>query len=140
MIAESVIHAEVARQTDPDKLHELELHLKRVIGEVRAAVEDWPAMRSQALDAASGLRSASTAGERGRGGGGRVHRVAEAHNFTFLGYRDYDEDGSEARPRHPARADGGRGHRPLDGPGPADADEGELALDGCVRRTSTTWA
>src|SRR5829696_9838207 len=58
VIAESVIHAEVARQTDPAKLHELELHLERVIGEVRSAVEDWPAMRSQALDVAAELRSA----------------------------------------------------------------------------------
>src|ERR671921_783142 len=58
VIAESVIHAEVARQTDPAKLHELELHLERVIAEVRAAVEDWGAMRSEALDAAAELRSA----------------------------------------------------------------------------------
>src|SRR5215210_4111270 len=56
VIAESVIHAEVARQTDPDKLRELEGHLRRVIGEVRAAVEDWHEMRSQALDAAGELR------------------------------------------------------------------------------------
>ncbi len=30
VLAESVIHAEVARQTDPEKLHELELHLERL--------------------------------------------------------------------------------------------------------------
>src|SRR5215213_961328 len=46
VIAESVIHAEVARQTDPEKLHELEQHLRRVIGEVRSAIEDWRAMRA----------------------------------------------------------------------------------------------
>ena len=59
VIAESVIHAEVARQTDPAKLRELELHLERVIGEVRSAVEDWPAMRSRALDVAAELRNGS---------------------------------------------------------------------------------
>src|SRR5215210_6599560 len=36
-IRESVIHAEVARQTDPDRLRELEQHLQRVIAEVRCA-------------------------------------------------------------------------------------------------------
>src|SRR5215208_4574507 len=46
VVAESVIHAEVARQTDPAKLQELEQHLERVIVEVRSAVEDWPAMRT----------------------------------------------------------------------------------------------
>ena len=46
-LAESVIHAEVARHTDPDELDRLELHLERVIGEVRAAVSDWPAMRKR---------------------------------------------------------------------------------------------
>ncbi|HEX5896370.1 MAG TPA: hypothetical protein VFY47_08585, partial [Thermoleophilaceae bacterium] len=94
VIAESVIHAEVARQTDPDKLHELELHLERVIGEVRAAVEDWPEMRSQALDVARELRSGSSPAD-----GEEVEEAAaflewlEDHNFTFLGYREYDESG-----------------------------------------------
>ena len=48
---ESVIHAEVDRQTDPAELDELAAATcVRVIGEVRAAVEDWPAMRSRALE------------------------------------------------------------------------------------------
>src|SRR5215218_7767856 len=38
-IGESVIHAEVARQSDTERLTELEGHLQRVIGEVRCAVE-----------------------------------------------------------------------------------------------------
>jgi glutamate dehydrogenase len=96
VIAESVIHAEVARQTDPAKLHELELHLERVIGEVRSAVEDWPAMRSQALDVASELRKGPSPAD-----SDDVEEAAaflewlEAHNFTFLGYREYDEHGPD---------------------------------------------
>ena len=76
VLAESVIHAEVARQTDPAKLRELELHLERVIGEVRAAVEDWPAMRSQALDVAAEIaalprrRRARTSRRRSRSSSG----------------------------------------------------------------------
>src|SRR5829696_8097754 len=97
VIAESVIHAEVARQTDSAKLHELELHLERVIDEVRSAVEDWPAMRTEALDAAAELRG----GPRPAGGEDVEEAAAflewlEAHNFTFLGYREYDEHGSDA--------------------------------------------
>src|SRR3954451_792180 len=46
---ESVIHAEVDRETDPAILDELTGHLLRVIGEVRAAVEDWQPMRGRAL-------------------------------------------------------------------------------------------
>ena len=65
-----------------------------MIGEVRAAVEDWPAMRSQALDAASELRSASPAASEDVEEAAFIEWL-EAHNFTFLGYRDYDEDGPE---------------------------------------------
>ena len=96
VLAESVIHAEVARQTDPEKLRELELHLERVIGEVRAAVEDWAAMRSQALDVAAELR-----GDPSPASSEDVEETVaflewlEAHNFTFLGYREYDADGPQ---------------------------------------------
>ena len=54
-LAESVIHAEVARQTDPAELEQLEGQLKRVIDEVRAAVTDWPEMRARALDVVAEL-------------------------------------------------------------------------------------
>src|SRR5215211_31100 len=52
---ESVIHAEVVRQTDPARLSELEEQVARVIGEVRAAVEDWQTMRTKALEIAAEL-------------------------------------------------------------------------------------
>jgi glutamate dehydrogenase len=90
-LAESVIHAEVARHTERSELKELEGHLERVIGEVRAAVGDWHAMRERALDLVSELGSDPPPLE--------ADEVAEAsafltwledHNFTFLGYREYD--------------------------------------------------
>jgi glutamate dehydrogenase len=88
--AESVIHAEVAHHTDPEDLKQLEAHLRRVIDEVRAAVEDWPAMRERALGLAEEL-------ERSRPplDPDDVLEVREFlawledHNFTFLGYREY---------------------------------------------------
>ncbi|HYN91413.1 MAG TPA: NAD-glutamate dehydrogenase, partial [Thermoleophilaceae bacterium] len=98
--AESVIHAEVARQTDPARLRELELHLERVIADVRSAVEDWPAMRSQALDVAEDLRRGPTPAEPDDVGEAAAFlEWLEAHNFTFLGYREYElrDDSSDLR-------------------------------------------
>jgi glutamate dehydrogenase len=100
-VAESVMHAEVARQTDPNELRQLERHLQRVIGEVRAAVEDWPAMRARALDIVAALGTDPPAID-----GSDVPEVRaflawlEDHNFTFLGARDYElarDDGGEPR-------------------------------------------
>jgi glutamate dehydrogenase len=85
-VGESVIHAEVARQANPDRLRELEQHLVRVIGEVRAAVEDWQAMRAKALEAAAEL------GEESAEAAAFLEWLAD-DNFTFLGCRDRDGTG-----------------------------------------------
>ncbi|HEV3379175.1 MAG TPA: NAD-glutamate dehydrogenase [Thermoleophilaceae bacterium] len=100
-VAESVIHAEVARHTDPAELSELERHLLRVMGEVRAAVEDWPAMRARALDVVADLGTDPPPLDSGEVAEARAFMAwLEDHNFTFLGARDYtlgcDENG-EAR-------------------------------------------
>ncbi|MDQ3639852.1 MAG: NAD-glutamate dehydrogenase, partial [Actinomycetota bacterium] len=47
-ISESVIHVEVDRQTEPEVLEELRECLEKILGDVRAAVEDWPRMREKA--------------------------------------------------------------------------------------------
>ena len=44
---ESFMHLEVDRQTDPDRLREIEQGLARVLGEVRAAIEDWRPMQER---------------------------------------------------------------------------------------------
>jgi glutamate dehydrogenase len=97
-VAESVIHAEVARQTDPGELSQLERHLQRVIGEVRAAVEDWPEMRARALDVVASLGTDPPPLDESEVPEVRAFIAwLEDHNFTFLGARDYelsrDEDG-----------------------------------------------
>src|SRR3954471_16531864 len=94
--AESVIHAEVDRQTGEDELRALHDHLVRVLGEVQATVEDWPAMRERVhaivaeLDvdpppvAAAEIDDAKA-----------LLAWLDDHHFTFLGYREYrlqDED------------------------------------------------
>jgi glutamate dehydrogenase len=96
-LAESVIHAEVARQTDHAELDELKRHLVRVIGEVRAAVEDWPAMRARALEAAEQLETDPPPLEHEDFAETRAFLAwLEDHNFTFLGCRDYELTGDGA--------------------------------------------
>jgi len=95
---ESVIHAEVDRQTDEAELETLSGHLLRVIGEVRAAVEDWRAMRAQALAIVEELGAGVPAVEAEDSGEARAFlEWLESGHFTFLGYRDYDlvEEGGE---------------------------------------------
>jgi glutamate dehydrogenase len=91
-IRESIINAEVDRQTEVADLEALRNHVLRVLGEVRVAVEDWRAMGAKALALAASL-------EREPPPGIDPEEVAEtkaflewleAHNFTFLGYRDYE--------------------------------------------------
>jgi glutamate dehydrogenase len=89
---ESIIHAEVARQTDAKELEALRHHLERVMSEVRAAVEDWPAMRAKALDIAAKLeREPPPSQDPDEVSETRAFLTwLEHHNFTFLGYRNYD--------------------------------------------------
>ncbi|MFO1350854.1 MAG: NAD-glutamate dehydrogenase [Gammaproteobacteria bacterium] len=90
-IAESVMHCEVNRQTDPAVLAQLEEDLTRVLGDVRAAVRDWPAMRARMKTITDDLDQMNlpvTLEER--------HELEAFlqwlvdNHFTFLGYRDYD--------------------------------------------------
>jgi glutamate dehydrogenase len=99
-IAESVIHAEVARQSDLDRLSVLQAGVELVLEEVRAAVEDWGPMRARAEQLADMLDTPPP--------GVNPHELDESRaflrwlshdHFTFLGYREYDflvdEDGGE---------------------------------------------
>jgi glutamate dehydrogenase len=96
-LAESVIHAEVARHTDPAELSELEGHLQRVIGEVRAAVEDWPEMRRRARDLVGELLSEPPPLDAAEVSEASAFLAwLEDHNFTFLGYREYELEGGGA--------------------------------------------
>jgi glutamate dehydrogenase len=89
-IAESIVHAEVARHTDPRELDALRGHLERVIAEVRAAVTDWPEMRQRALDLVAELRDSPPPLEADEvAEAGAFLAWLEEHNFTFLGYREY---------------------------------------------------
>ena len=88
---ESVIHADVERQTDPDRLAVLQAGIEVVLEEVRAAVEDWSQMRAHTTALATELRRQAPPCE------AHVLEECEAFlgwlsddNFTYLGYREYE--------------------------------------------------
>jgi glutamate dehydrogenase len=104
-VAESVLHAEVVREPDLDRLEQLAEHVERVLDDVAAAVGDWQAMRDKALELARELEHDPPGIGPAEAGEVRafLRWVADDH-FTFLGYREYDltPDGDtatlEARP------------------------------------------
>ncbi|MCC3300017.1 NAD-glutamate dehydrogenase [Arthrobacter sp. zg-Y895] len=97
---ESWIAIDVARITDEEKRSELVEGLQKVLGDVRIAVSDWPAMRSKVHEIARSLEAVPGARD--------IPDLQQARelltwldngNFTFLGYREYDlitEDGEDA--------------------------------------------
>jgi glutamate dehydrogenase len=96
-LTESWMHIEIDRQADdPEQLGAIEANLRRVLSDVREAVEDWPKMRGAALALAGALDGDQGAAAR-RGGVSRqetttgqelLRWLADDH-FTFIGYREY---------------------------------------------------
>jgi glutamate dehydrogenase len=105
-VVESWMHIEIDRESDRDDLRLLEKDLRRVLNDVREAVEDWAKMRETALRIAEELAAeppalpAQEVGEAWE----LLRWLAEDH-FTFLGYREYDlttEGGEEVLRAVPA--------------------------------------
>jgi glutamate dehydrogenase len=90
-IAESIIHAEVARETDPEKLGELHDNIARVLNDVCAAVRDWPSMRDRMAELVDELeRRPPPVDEKALAEGRAFLQWLADDHFTFLGYRDYE--------------------------------------------------
>ncbi len=99
-LSESVIRVEIDRQTEPEVLEEISDRLHRVLGDVRAAIEDWPRMLERTRGIISGFEGNPPPVD--------PEDLAETraflewitnNNFSFLGYREYDlitENGEEA--------------------------------------------
>ncbi len=88
---ESFIHAEIVRETDPAHIEQVQTGLERILADVRAAVEDWPAIVERGREVVADLAENPPPVE--------AEELAEAtallewildHHFTFLGYHDYD--------------------------------------------------
>src|SRR5271157_3450516 len=90
--SEAIIHVEVDRQTDPEKLVELEAGILRILGDVRKAVEDYPKMKDHMNRLVAHIRSPYPEGldpETVEEEKALLAWLADGH-FIFLGYRDYD--------------------------------------------------
>ena len=97
-VAETFVHLEIDRQSDTAVLDQLRRDILRVLGDVRAAVEDWSAMRERALAVADIVETeASAFAEEDRKEAADLLRWLADHHFTFLGYREYQlgKDGNE---------------------------------------------
>ena len=92
---EAVIHLELVRQTDPAMLERLDVGLRRVLGDLRRAVEDWQPMQevlARLLRELEGDPPPLPAEELDEARA-FLRWMADSH-FTFLGYRAYDLTGS----------------------------------------------
>ena len=90
-IAEAFLHVEIDRQTNLSRMAELRDGLVRVLADVRAAVEDWPDMRSRTLAVAAEFeeRPPPIDPEVVAEARDLLRFLADDH-FVFLGFRDYD--------------------------------------------------
>ena len=74
-----------------DKRAELVKGISRVLGDVRAAVEDWPKMRTKALEISADLDKVANRAQIAELRQAQdLLRWLDDGNFTFLGYREYD--------------------------------------------------
>ncbi|EWY40487.1 NAD-glutamate dehydrogenase [Skermanella stibiiresistens SB22] len=98
--AESFMHIEVDEQTDPLALERIAEGVDKVLSDVRAAVEDWQAMRAPMLRIMDGVDSMPHALPETEMNEARDFLLwLNDDNFTFLGYRRYrfEGEGDEAR-------------------------------------------
>jgi glutamate dehydrogenase len=109
-LAESILHLEVARETDRSALARLGENIERVLDEVRAAVEDWKPMRERttALIEEFGAHPPPIDADELEEVKRFLAWVADNH-FTFLGYREYDLVRTDGEAGLKAIADSGLG-------------------------------
>jgi glutamate dehydrogenase len=98
-VAESLIHVEIDRQADQAVADELAAELRRVLADVRAAVEDWPAMRDRIREIRTELdeRPPPLDSDELDEAKALLEWIDDDH-FTFLGYREYElhtQDGED---------------------------------------------
>ncbi len=90
----SFIAVEVDRRSEPDELAEIESNLRRVLGDVRAAVDDWRPMRERMREIAAGLDpdALPVPADEVEEARELLQWLADDH-YIFLGYREYRLDG-----------------------------------------------
>jgi glutamate dehydrogenase len=95
--AESWMHLEIDRVSDPAERAAIADDLRAVLDDVRVAVEDWPKMRAHCRELADGLRADAPVGlpEAEVEQSIRFLEWLADNHFTFLGYRQYHLDEAE---------------------------------------------
>ncbi|CAG2128501.1 NAD-glutamate dehydrogenase [Cupriavidus numazuensis] len=86
---ESFIHFEVDRTGEPARLEALRTGIARVLGDVRAAVEDWQRMRDITETTIGNMAQAPDANSADSTEGRAFLQWMLDNHFTFLGQRDY---------------------------------------------------
>ena len=95
MKAESWMRFEIDQQPDDDALAEIEAGIRRALGDVRAAVEDWREMLARVHDVVDGLTVAPPAlPQEDIDEAKSLLNWLAGDNFTFLGYREYTITGT----------------------------------------------
>ncbi|MCR1785988.1 NAD-glutamate dehydrogenase [Nocardioides carbamazepini] len=91
-VRESWMHVEIGRLSGEgeDTPEQVAADCRRVLGDVRASVDDWPAMQAQVAEVVAGLASDPPPldAEEIRQAAELLGWLADEH-FTFLGYREY---------------------------------------------------
>ncbi len=87
---EAWIHLELDLLRTPEERAALETALRRSLGDVRLAVDDWMQMRERALAVADELQRGVPVAATDAQDTAALLRWMAADNFTFLGYRDYE--------------------------------------------------
>ncbi|UCE30075.1 MAG: NAD-glutamate dehydrogenase, partial [Burkholderiales bacterium] len=91
MHAESMMHIEIGRETDPQAIARLEQAVLRVLGEVHCAVDDWQAMLQRMREEIESIgRDPPPLPEAEITEGVAFLQWLTANNFIFLGSRDYE--------------------------------------------------
>ncbi len=109
-VVESWMHVEIDRESNPVDVDALTSGLRKVLADVRAAVDDWREMRDTARAVAEGLAESPGGDLREQAEEAeRLLRWLADDNFTFLGYREYDLQRDERTDRLLARSGSGLG-------------------------------
>jgi glutamate dehydrogenase len=90
-ISESYLHFEVDRQSELEVLDRLRAEVERVLGDVRAACDDWGEMREQVHKILEEFDQQPPPVDEAELAEARaLLEWIDDHHFTFLGYRSYD--------------------------------------------------
>ncbi|MBA3339513.1 MAG: NAD-glutamate dehydrogenase [Geodermatophilaceae bacterium] len=97
-LVESWMHLEIAEEPDSAQLKALEGDLRRVLADVRHAVEDWGKMRATVVRIARELESRPPVGiaQEDIEDAAELLRWLVDDNFVFLGYREYELSDDDA--------------------------------------------